>query len=223
MPEVLKSNKNKSSFLIPSELDLKPFSLSFKDRALEDEYLTKLFNDSYKQVRTLTLAGLALVALFAFLDIILFAKELPIILGIRFTIVFFNLIIWLIPFFSCKFYEKHWQTIVSTMLLIGGLGILAMIIIAPPPVSYFYYAGLILVLMYNFTLLHVRFAYAFFVGFLLVILYSFTIAFFIKVPQEVFINNIFFFVSANLIGVAANYLSELNTRFNFHLLKSLDI
>lgn len=48
----------------------------------------------------------------------------------------------------------------ATILLVTGGGILAMILNSPAPGCYLYYAGLILVIMYTFTFLKLRFALA---------------------------------------------------------------
>ena len=87
-------------------------------------------------------------------------------------------------------------------------GILAMIVIAPPPGRYFYYAGLILVIMYNYTSLKLRFTVANSAGWAIVGLYVITELVRGKTPWPILTNNLFFLVSAAIIGMVAAYFLE---------------
>src|SRR5213083_221228 len=91
----------------------------------------------------------------------------------------------------------------ATVVLVAGGGVLAMILIAPPPGRYFYYAGLILVIMYAFTFLKLRFAIASAVGWTVVGLYAGTELVVGGTPWPILTNNLFFFVTATVIGMFA--------------------
>jgi serine phosphatase RsbU (regulator of sigma subunit) len=108
-------------------------------------------------------------------------------------------------------------------VLVTGFGIIAMSVIAYPPGSYYYYAGLILVLMWCYTFTATRFMYATLAGWLLVVVYEFAAFFWIDTPLPVLISNSFFFLSANLIGMLASYLIEYYKRRDFWQRCQLDV
>ncbi len=113
----------------------------------------------------------------------------------------------------------HLMTFLAT--LASGLGIVGMIVIAPPPGNLTYYAGLILVLMYLYSLLRLRFGWAVFSGATVVLSYEIAAIFVVKTPTVLLINNNFFFLTANLIGMFTAYFLESTTRQNFRFMREL--
>ena len=55
-----------------------------------------------------------------------------------------------------------------TTVILAGAGITAMVVIAPPPVNYSYYAGNILVIVFGYTFLRLRFVWASLAGWVVV-------------------------------------------------------
>ena len=107
--------------------------------------------------------------------------------------------------------------------MLAGLGIICMIVIAPPPVSYSYYAGLMLVFMWGYTLIRLFFVWASIAGWLQVILYEIAAIWINPTPFHVFISNNFFFISANIVGMMACYAIEFYARRDFFMKKQLEI
>ncbi|MGB9893445.1 MAG: GGDEF domain-containing protein [Candidatus Saccharicenans sp.] len=114
-----------------------------------------------------------------------------------------------------KFFVRYYQLIASFVILVGGGGILAMLAIIPAPAQYLYSQGLMLVLIYNYTFLSLRFIYATFDYLAITIAFEIISTRVNPLPFYAFINNNFFLLSANFIGmVVAYYLERLN-RDNF--------
>jgi len=83
------------------------------------------------------------------------------------------------------------------------------------PINYFHFAGLLLVLMYSFTFSKLRFVYTTIAAWVIVGLYEVAALWIMRVPLQVFLNDNFFFVSANLIGMFSCYQREWYTRKEF--------
>jgi PAS domain S-box-containing protein len=90
-----------------------------------------------------------------------------------------------------------------------------MIMIAPSPGNYSYYAGLILVFIYGYTFFKLRFIYATFAAWLIIIAYEIAAMWVSQTPTPVLLNNNFFFLSANIIGMFACYSIEYYSRKEF--------
>jgi diguanylate cyclase (GGDEF)-like protein len=98
--------------------------------------------------------------------------------------------------------------------LSGGMGIIAMISLAAPPGSYMYYAGLLMVCVALYTFLHLRFEVALFHAWCLVVAYE-LVAAAAGTPGAIVINNTFFLVGTNILGMIACYSSERVSRAAF--------
>ena len=73
-----------------------------------------------------------------------------------------------------------------------------MIVIAPAPINYYYYAGLMLVFMWGYTFVRILFLWASLAGWVQVILYEIVAIWISPTPYDILINNNFFFISANI-------------------------
>jgi signal transduction histidine kinase/CheY-like chemotaxis protein len=196
------------------------FTLSF-DSDLEPQFRQDYLNKSLYQMRISLVLAIVFYSLFGILDARLIPDQKEIIWGIRFGFFCPTTLIVLIFSFIKKFRPSlhYWMALVE---IVGGLGIICMTVIAPPPANYTYYAGLILVLFFGFTIFRLRFVLASVTGWLIVILYQIA-ALGSDNPIIMFINNNFFFLGANLLGMYACYSRELNERKNFYLARLLDI
>jgi len=112
------------------------------------------------------------------------------------------------------------QSIMSVALAIAGLGIVLMTIIAPEPFNYYYYVGMILVLMFGYSFISLRFLWASLSGLIIVVLYNIA-AVLTQTPLLELINNNFFLISANIAGMLICYTIEFMGRRNFFLMHLL--
>ena len=197
----------------PSYFRLNLLTLTFPGD-LEQAFRENYFQNSLRQIRIALLSGICMYSLFGFLDAWLVPEAKHMLWFIRF--VFFDPYILFIVLFSFSHhFKKYMQLSLSIGMLIGGLGITAMVLIAPYPASYSYYAGLVLVLIYGYTFVKLRFIWASLTGWLLVIAYEIAAVWLKPTPIPILINNNFFFLSANILGMFACYSIEYHTRKSF--------
>ena len=161
-------------------------------------------------------------AAFGILDALVMPEQKFTIWYIRFIIIGPVLFGILLISFS-KFFKKYMQPIMAFGFILAGGAIVAMIVIAPPPVSYSYYAGMILVFMWGYTLIRLFFVWACLAGWLQVILYEIAAIWISPTPMDVFINNNFFFISSNIVGMMACYSIEFYARRDFFMKQQLKV
>jgi signal transduction histidine kinase/CheY-like chemotaxis protein len=181
---------------------------------LEKEYQKVFFKNSLLQVRITFLLGILFYSLFGFLDAWIAPEAKLKLWTIRYT-VFVPYVVWVYLFSFSKHFEKYMQISISFGVLLAGLGITAMIMVAPYPASHSYYAGLLLVFIYGYTLLRLRFWWATLTGWLIVISYEVAAIWLSPTPLPILVNNNFFFLSANILCMFVNYSIEYYLRRDF--------
>jgi two-component system, cell cycle sensor histidine kinase and response regulator CckA len=197
----------------PKESRLKLLTLSFPEET-EEEFLEEYFRKSLRHVRLALLLAIGFYAAFGVLDawlvpefkatlwLIRYAAFLPLAFGIfLFT-------------FSSRF-KEYMQLSITVVILAAGFGIIAMVVIAPYPINYSYYAGLILVFIFGYTFFKLRFIWATLAGWTIVIVYEISAIWLSETPLPVLINNNFFFLGGNIIGMFACYSIEFYSRKEF--------
>lgn len=196
------------------------WTLRFPDET-EYEFTKSYFNKALPQIRFGLILGFLLYSLFAILDAIV-APDLKLkFWAIRFLLVA-PLILATIGITYHKRASEIIQVVLPVLVVVAGFGIVLMILWAHETVAYIYYAGLILVIIIQFTILRIPFIWANIVGWTIVLLYEIT-ALYLHTPATVIISNSFFFISANLLGMAACYIIEYGARHDFCLQKQLSI
>jgi diguanylate cyclase (GGDEF)-like protein/PAS domain S-box-containing protein len=205
-------------------MKLHPLTLKYSGESsnLEEPFLHNYYKVSLLPVRIFLILGAILYAAFGILDALLMPEQKFIIWLIRFIIVGPGLIGVLIISFS-RIFEKYMQPVLAFAYILAGGGIVCMIFIAPPPVSYSYYAGLILVFMWGYILIRLFFVWALFAGWLQVVLYEVAATWVNPTPLSVFVSNNFFFISANIIGMLACYSIEFYARRDFFMKEQLEV
>ncbi len=198
-----------------NQTDLHPITLSFQgdlEKKFRDDYLV----NSLRTMRFSLVAGIILYGFFGVLDALLIPEMKETLWTIRFAIVCpFLFAVIIFSYFSL--FKKFFQFTMATSMTVSGFGIIYMIAILPAPVNQTYYAGLILVLIWGYTFTRVRFVWATSAGWIIVALYEIVANQVIKSPLSVLINNSFFMISANLVGMFACYFIEFYTRRDFFL------
>ncbi len=155
-----------------------------------------------------------LYALFGILDLFIVPDVAQWIWLIRYVI-FCPFALAVLALTFTPWFKRVMQPVLSAVVAVCGLGIVAMIAIADAEAGYLYYAGLLLVVPWGFTVLQIRFSYAVKVSILILAGYE-AVAIWVKpTPAEILINNNFFFVSAVIIGMVAGYTMERSVRTDF--------
>ena len=203
--------------------EIKPnlITLSFPTD-LEKEFLQDYFKKSLKHVRTAMLLAIFIYGFFGILDAFIVPEIKQKIWLIRYAVfVPFTFSMFLFSF--SRYFQKCWQLSIGAIILFAGVGIIQMILIAPYPANSLYYAGLILVFIFGYTFFKLRFIWATVAGWLIVIAYECAAIWLVDTPFHIFLNNNFFFLTGNVIGMFACYSIEFYSRKNFintHLLEA---
>lgn len=188
-------------------------TLSFPGE-VEEAFQEEYFQNSLRHVRIALFLAIFFYGIFGILDAWIVPEAKQQLWFIRYAILC-PLIIGVYLFSYSSHFKRCMQLSIVLVVLVAGLGIIAMILIAPFPVSYSYYAGLILVFIYGYTFFKLRFIWATFAGWMIVICYEIAAIWLIKTPIPILVNNNFFFLAGNIIGMFACYSIEFYSRKEF--------
>ena len=196
-----------------SDVEVNWLTLAFPDK-LEKEFINDYLDKSLIHTRVALLLAIFFYGIFGVLDAWLVPNDKYSFWFIRFAV--FIPFTALIAFLSLSNkFKNYLQLANASVVLLAGIGIIWMIKIAPLQVSYSYYAGLILVLFFGYTFFKLRFIWATLTGWMIVVAYEFTAIFLSDTPITVMINNNFFFLAGNLLGMFACYSIEFYLRKEF--------
>jgi len=185
----------------------------------EHLFLKKYFSDSIFQFRVAFILVIILYGSFGYLDSQVIPEYATAFHAIRFLFVIPILsIVFLLSF--TQLFQKIWQALLLISVVAGGFGISIMTMFAPE--NYTYYAGMMLVFSAGYFFIKLRFFLATIAGWSILLIYNIGAIYYTHTPDELLINNNFFFISANLIGMFAAYNIEYYTRRNFFLSQKLD-
>jgi signal transduction histidine kinase len=185
--------------------------LRFRAPAIESVFLSATMRSSINFIRAYLIAGLFLYAAFAILDVVTQDPAMYWIFGIRFALVCPFLIgIFAFTFFP-QFY-RYAQLALAGVMLIAGLGIVAMCAIMTPPFNSQYYAGVILVIVYSSSLSRLKFIHALLISIFLITCYQLVSLIINPIPMTAYVSNNFFLVVAMGLGLFSAYLVELYIR-----------
>jgi len=182
---------------------------------LEAEFLDDYFQKSLNQLRIGIILGALLYGLFGFLDAWIFPEVRHTTWFVRYALILPACVAVLLFSYSRQF-KRYMQMTVFLLVIAAGAGIIAMMVIVGSPVNYFHFAGLVLVIMYSYTFSKLRFLHTIFASWLLVILYEIAAFGFRETPLPALLNDNFFYIGANLIGMFSSYNRELYMRKDFY-------
>lgn len=175
---------------------------------------------AYHAERALPFARLALIlavvlyALFGILDVFIVPGAARWVWVIRYAI-FCPAALAVLRLTFTRRFKPVMQPVLSGMAVLAGLGIVAMIAIAPPAAGYLYYAGLLLVIPWAYAVLQLRFSYATRACLAFIIGYELVAIWLKPTPVDILLNNNFFFLSAVIVGMVAGYTIERGFRIHF--------
>jgi len=202
------------------DMDIDRLTLAFED-GLEKAFRQDYFDSSIGLLRTSFVLGMAYYAVFSILDIIALTEVSRGILRIRFAFVVPTVLVVFLLSFTDGF-QRWWQLGAGIATVVSGAGIVAMTTIPHALARSHYYAGIMLVLIYCYLLIRLRFIWASLAGWIIVGLYVLSVLVYPSVDADVLTVNLFFLVSANVLGMFGGYTLEYYTRRDFyyrHLLR----
>jgi PAS domain S-box-containing protein len=204
----------------PEPLDLNVFTLAFPPQD-ESQFLKHYAAKTLGHVRLAFVIAIFFYAIFGILDAWLVPTVKRQLWFIRYAIFVPGVFSILLFSFSPSF-KRHMQASIAAVILMAGLGIIAMTMIAPFPGNHSYYAGLILVFIYGYTFSKLRFIWATLTGWTIVMVYEVAAIWLSPTPTPILINNNFFFLSGNIIGMFACYSIEYYARRDFLQARQLE-
>lgn len=196
-------------------MNLNKVTLAFS-KENESLFLKTYFSDSILQFRIAFILVTFLYGSFGYLDMQVIPEYATSFHAIRFLFVIPLLVTVFILSFTPLF-QKIWQLLLLICFIAAGLGISIMILLAPE--NYEYFGGIMLVFFAGYFFIKLRFLLATIAGWSILIVYNAGAIFYAQIPQESLINNNFFFISANIIGMFAAYNTEYYIRRSFFLNK----
>jgi F0F1-type ATP synthase assembly protein I len=204
------------NILAEKHLPVNKITLSFEDAFLNNEFTQGLAQRSVKVVRFSMLFALIIYVVFGFIldDMIPDTNVFYIvnrIIGISLSIIILTLTY--LPVF-----KNYSQAISFSLIIIGGLNIVTMAVDSGGEL----YVGLILTSIYAHSLLRLRFVFATVTTWFLVAAYLILISTIKLAPLELIVNNAFFLISGNMVGMVASYSIEYFMRSAFwksHIVK----
>lgn len=182
----------------------------------EKEFQEDYFRKSVNPFRFSIILSMIFYGAFAFLDAVMVPDLKEVFWFIRFGVVF-PVLIAVFVFSYSKLFKKYMQLIISFIMFTTGFGIIIMIIYAARVEVYSYYAGLILIFIFGYTFIRARFLYASIAGWSIVISYEISAIWVSQTPVTILVNNNYFFISANIIGMFISYFLELSARKEFYM------
>ncbi|MGB8490869.1 MAG: ATP-binding protein [Bacteroidales bacterium] len=188
----------------------------------ESEFLNDYFIKALNPFRISLILAMIFYGAFALLDAATVPEMKKIFWIIRFAVVF-PVFISVFAFSYFKTFRKYMQLLIPCIMFITGFGIIVMIILGARVSNYSYYAGLILIFIFGYTFAKARFIYASLAGWLIVISYEISAIWISHTPFNILINNNFFFISSNIIGMLIGYSQELSSRRDFYMRKLLEL
>jgi signal transduction histidine kinase/ActR/RegA family two-component response regulator len=193
-------------------------TLSFKDDLgqYEKKFQEDYFARSLNPFRFSLILSMIFYGAFAFLDTVAVPDLKEIFWFIRFGIVF-PILIAVYVFSYSRTFKKYMQFVIACIMFITSFGIIVMIVMAAKAQNFSYYAGLILIFIFGYTFIRARFIYAVVAGWSVVICYEISAIWISQTPIAILVNNNYFFISANIIGMFISYFLELSARKEFHM------
>ena len=193
-------------------------TLAFPEKD-ETLFLKKYFSDSIIQFRIGFLLVIILYAAFGYLDSRMVPEYANLFQIIRYYFVVPVLSMVLLLSFT-DFFEKIWQVLLFISFIVAGVGISIMTMVVPE--NYAYYAGMMLIFAAGYFFIKLRFFLATIAGWTTLLIFNIGAVFYAHATSIILINNNFFFISANLIGMFAAYNIEYYMRRDFFLNQELD-
>lgn len=200
----------------PMHVNIFTLKFSGEDAALEGPFVQTFYEASRIQVRAALFLSIILITVFSVLDYLLLPSQIHFAWFIRFAV--------LCPAIGAGVAltyhsngPKLFPWIQIALCNLVGAGFMGMILTSPAPANHLYYSGLILVLMYGYGIVRLRFIWASLSGWILVIVYEIIAWGFTGTESGILLSNTFFLVTANCIGMAGCYSIERNQRKGYYL------
>jgi diguanylate cyclase (GGDEF)-like protein len=181
--------------------------------------LESAFNEYYctntlKHVRVALLTGLLLYGVFGLVDLILLPADRAHMWFIRYAVVCPTIAAGL-GFTYLTRLRRFMQPVLSLVMLVGSLGIVAMVYFDPSPGKNYYYSGILLLIMGAFTFVSLRSPYAISWALVTTLAYELVASLANHTDVDILVQNSFSIAATIIIGAFSNFLMENYLRRDF--------
>ncbi|WP_319525877.1 ATP-binding protein [uncultured Desulfosarcina sp.] len=222
----MNDNPNEVSVAIPYSrlrVSLNPLTLAFtgSHKSLEQPFREAYFDNSLDHLRRCKLYATLFFGIFGILDALVFPELIRPLWFIRYALVCPIFLIGLVFSYTAA-YRRVWQALNAFYIMLTGFAYVAMVVIIPPPESYFYGVGTIFCIFFGYTFIHARFITATVAG--LLVLAGYQAAMFLLMETTGSVQLIFgaHFLGINLLGMLICYSIETQERKSFFLTTLLE-
>ena len=200
---------------------LRPVSLSFRDVDLESQYQAASLPRLRWHARLATIVGLLVYGLFGVLDPFYVPGELqPLVWGIRMASLgagLFSLACTWAPWA-----ERHAHLILSAASLVAAASTLTIFWHLPPRALEHYYATLLLLSVFTFDFVGLRFSFALVCNLLVMLAYNVLFVYMQERPIEVWLSHNLQLFCGNVLAGTAAYLAEYRQRQLFLIRRAVN-
>lgn len=201
---------------------LNKYTLHFTSERLEAFYRHYTLPMLRRQARIALLVGAIMYSMYGFLDTLFVPAEAVIkVWYIRTMVIMLAFAVFGLTFY--RRFSRSNQLLLSLAGLFAGLGLLAKMWLLPDSAIGYYYAGLILIAFWCYTLAGMQFVYAVLVNAILLVGFNLMFSWLKPLPILSLASYDFFIVSANFIGAFTNYMVGKQHRLLFLREKELDV
>ena len=187
----------------------------FQDPALEAAFVAHHAGKTRTMGRAAIALGVALYATFGGLDALVAPAHLTPLWTIRYAVVCpIGVVLFALSFSAWG--RDRLQLLTGTLVTLAGLGVVVMTAIVDPAIAEAYYVGLILTVMFGFTVAQLRTVAATPMAGVIVVAYEWVV--WDALPMELLVNNNFFLLTGVVIGFIACWeLERFHRRDFLHL------
>jgi signal transduction histidine kinase len=207
---------------VPKAPRLNRVSLRFANKNFERRFEQIYLSGALPLIRLSLLLGGVLYGLFGFLDAYIMADAVYQVWLIRYAIVI-PVLLGIAAFTYNRHFVALSQYVMTFAVLVSGGGVVAMTIIGPDPASHWYYAGLIMVVIFSSTAIRLHYTYSLTMSLVLLALYELSAVILNPVPPAVLANNSFFLVMSIAVGAVTNYTQEYILRMSYVKTRLLEL
>ena len=195
-------------------MSVNALTLSFSS-SLESDFLSHYYQVNIGQIRLNMFVAFFFYALFGILDVYSFPEYTKSLWLIRYGLITPIIVLILLLSYT-RFFEKWTQPLIAFAVITVGFGIIAKNIIVCT-IWETYYAGILLVLLFGYTMSKARFLWSTLSGWCIVVLYIIAIVFVSPNNPHTIIYNIFLLFITNLLGMYSSYWAEYYARQGFYV------
>jgi hypothetical protein len=187
------------------KVPIHPVSLRFSDDAMNRAWELHHTAVTQRQIRISLLLAAVLVLAFSVIDHLVAPGSTGVLLLVRLMLTLIFLSVAAATGKSWWHLFKH--GLLFGVVIAGGAGVTAIVVLTGTAEGNIYYAGLILAVMFAHGLLRLSFISATVATWLIIVMYFVVMAFCpcSELPAHVLANNLFFLTSANIMGMFASY------------------